>query len=225
MTYRERRLARAERLRGYADSNEARSDARYAGAKQISDGIPFGQPILVAHHSEGRHRRDLAKIDAGMGAAVELGRKAEKQAHAADAIEAQAAGAIYDDDPDAIAALTAKLAKLEARREQMKSANTEYRREHRAELKAMDPYDRARAVPYVAYELSNLGGNITRCRERLARLEREKVSGPRDRQITARFDSECEDCGAALTKGQLIRYNRQQGARCAPNCPEPGAGS
>jgi hypothetical protein len=32
-------------------------------AHQILDIIPPGQPILVGHHSEGRHRRDLARVD------------------------------------------------------------------------------------------------------------------------------------------------------------------
>jgi hypothetical protein len=217
-TYRERRLARAERLRGWSEANADRSDARYAGAKQVSDGIPFGQPILVGHHSERRHRRDAQRIHDGMRAAIDLDDKARRQASAADEIEAQAAGAIYDDDPDAIEALTTKLARLEAKRDQMTAANAEYRKAHRAELKAMTAYERSQAVPYPSYALSNLGGNISRCRDRLARLAREKETGPRDRLITARFGGDCAECGAAIERGQSIRYNRQQGARCAPAC-------
>lgn len=218
MTYRDRRLARAERLRGWSDTNAARSDARYAGAKQIADGIPFGQPILVGHHSERRHRRDAGRIHDGMRAAIDLDDKARRQSSSADEIEAQAAGAIYDDDPDAIEALTAKLAKLEARREAMKAANVEYRKAHRDELKAMSVYERGQAIPFPSYSLQNLGGNIGRCRDRLARLTRERETGPRDRLISARFGSDCADCGAKIERGQSIRYNRAQGARCAPAC-------
>lgn len=220
MTYRDRRLARAERLRGWSETNAAKSDARYAGAKQVSDGIPFGQPILVGHHSERRHRRDAARIHDGMRAAIDLDDKARRQASAADEIEAQAAGAIYDDDPDAIEALTAKLAKLEARREAMKAANVEYRKAHRDELKTMGAYERSQAIPFPRYSIANIGGNITRARERLARLQREKDTGPRDRLISARFASDCADCGARIEKGDSIRYNRAQGARCYPACPE-----
>ena len=217
-TYRERRLARAEKLRDWSGTNAERSDARYAGVRQIADGIPFGQPILVGHHSEGRARRDAAKIHDGMRAAIDLDDKARRQASSADEIEAQAAGAIYDDDPDAIEALTAKLTKLEAKREAMKVANAEYRKAHKAELAAMSAYDRAHTIPFASYALQNIGGNIGRARDRLARLQREKVTGPRDRMIEARFGSDCADCGAAIEKGQTIRYNRQQGARCAPAC-------
>jgi hypothetical protein len=221
MTYRERREARAEQLRDWSESNAARSEARYSASKQIADGIPMGQPILVGHHSEKRHRRDAQRIHDGMRASLELGDKARRQAEKADNIEAATAAAIYDDDPDAIEALTAKIAKLEAQREQMKAANAEYRKAHKAELAAMGAYERGQAVPYPSYALTNLGGNISRTKERLARLEREKANGgPADRIILARFDSECATCGAALKKDQRIRYNRQDGARCYEKCED-----
>jgi len=38
----------------------------------IADNIPFGQPILVGHHSERRARRDAEKIENGMRKAVKL---------------------------------------------------------------------------------------------------------------------------------------------------------
>jgi Domain of unknown function (DUF3560) len=220
MTYRDRRLARAERLRGWSETNENKSDAKRDAADRISDGIPFGQPILVGHHSEKRHRRDLAKIESGMRAAIELGDKAKSQAQKADNIEAATEGSIYDDDPDAIERLTEKLAALEAKREHMKTVNAEYRRAHRVELKAMSAYDRSQTIPFPQYSLTNLGGNIGRCRERLARLQRQQVTGPRDRIIESRYAGECADCGAKIERGQLIRYNRQQGARCNPKCPD-----
>ena len=225
MTYRERRLRRAERLREWSASNEVKSEQRGTAADEIMSHIPLGQPILVGHHSERRHRKDLARIQDGISAAVELGRKAEAQARAADEIEAQAANAIYDDDPDAIERLSEKIMALETRREQMKAANADYRKAHRDELKAMSPYERGQAIPYPSYSLSNLGGNISRCRERLVRLQRQKVDGPRDRTITAKYNGTCADCGAKLERGQSIRYNRTQGARCAPTCPTEEAAS
>lgn len=219
MTYRDRRLAKAQRLREWSQANEKRADERDAAASRIAGGIPFGQPILVGHHSEQRHRRDLARIESGVRASIELDRKAQTQARTADEIEAQADNAIYDDDPDAIERLTEKISALESRREQMKTANAAYRKAHRGELAAMTPYQRGRSVPFPSYAISNIGGNISRCRERLARLQREQVSGPRDRMLTAKYAGECADCGAKLERGQSIRYNRQQGARCV-DCPD-----
>lgn len=63
---------RAEALHTKAGRKNAAADARHEAAKQIADGIPAGQPILVGHHSEKRHRRDMARIDAGMRAAIAL---------------------------------------------------------------------------------------------------------------------------------------------------------
>lgn len=220
-TYRERRLERAERLREWAGKREAQSDALAASSHALLDVIPFGQPILVGHHSEraDRSRRDRAWNQ--MGAAVENGRKAERMASSADEIERQADRAIYDDDHDAIERLTAKLAGLEAERDAVKAKRAEIRKAGGAKLRAMGGWDREevmRAAGAAQYRVTNLGGQITSARQRLARLQREKVSGPRDRLISARFASSCEDCGASIAKGDTIRYNRQQGARCAPDC-------
>ena len=63
-TYRERRQARADKLREWSASRAAKSDAAHDAATSISAGIPFGQPILVGHHSEGRHRRDIDRCTA-----------------------------------------------------------------------------------------------------------------------------------------------------------------
>lgn len=71
---------------------------------------------------------------------------------------------------------------------------------------------------FPSYSISNLGGTIGQTRDRLKRLQREQETGPRDRFITARFDSSCTDCGADLRRGDSIRYNRVQGARCGGSC-------
>lgn len=60
---REQRMSdRADALDAKADRYAASSDAAVAAADQISSGIPMGQPILVGHHSERRHRRDLDRM-------------------------------------------------------------------------------------------------------------------------------------------------------------------
>lgn len=68
----ERLEQRAERLEDRADRLGDESAARYAAGKRIADGIPMGQPILVGHHSEKRHRRDLARINSNFDKAHEL---------------------------------------------------------------------------------------------------------------------------------------------------------
>lgn len=84
-----RAVERAERLTERSVAEQARADARYAAAKEITRGIPFGQPILVGHHSQRRAERDAARIHRHMDASVEHQRRAN---HAADAARTAAAG-------------------------------------------------------------------------------------------------------------------------------------
>ena len=57
-TLMERAEDRADRFDGYSERRSQEADAVRAKVKSISDGIPFGQPILVGHHSERRARKD-----------------------------------------------------------------------------------------------------------------------------------------------------------------------
>jgi hypothetical protein len=66
----EQEAARAERMEDRADALEAKadrhatlSDAGDRAEHAILDMIPAGQPILVGHHSERRHRRDLDRAE------------------------------------------------------------------------------------------------------------------------------------------------------------------
>jgi hypothetical protein len=75
--------ARTERYEELAEKAEARRREAHETADAIAGLIPFGQPILIGHHSEGRHRRDLDKIDRNMRAAIEEHEKAERLRHRA----------------------------------------------------------------------------------------------------------------------------------------------
>jgi hypothetical protein len=174
LTTREKRERKADRLRGWADAREAKQPTlnEAARADEAATGIPFGQPILVGHHSERRHRKAIERIDRNMSAAVDNSRKAASMSGRADEIERQLDAAIYDDDPDALDRLQAKLERLEAKREGMKARNAAYRKEHRDELKALTPYGRNQAVPFPSYAISNIGGVITNTRQRIQRLSR-----------------------------------------------------
>lgn len=219
-TYRERRLRKAERLREWAEKREAKQATlnEAARADEAATGIPFGQPILVGHHSERRHRRAIERIDRAMGAAVENSRTADRHREKADNIEAAAERAIYSDDTDAVERLREKLATLEAKREEMKARNAAFRKERREELKGMTAWQRSEAAPHQRYELANLGGVISNTRKRIAQIERGATRAQTDRTITARYDGLCTSCGATITRGDTIRYSRADGARCAPEC-------
>lgn len=193
MTYRERRLRKADRLREWADKRMDKSDRAFQAARTIADGIPLGQPILVGHHSEGRHRRDIARIDNNMRKGVESERMAQSMTSRADNIEAAADAAIYNDDPDAVERLTAKLASLEAERERIKVVNklirksgfeavrdqlTDIEQKELLSLAHHSNYHQPLTRGFPAYQLQNLGGTITRTRQRLAVLKGKPAPAP-----------------------------------------------
>jgi hypothetical protein len=171
MSYRDRRAARAERLREWADKREAKADAAHETAQSITGRIPMGQPILLGHHSQRRHERDIERANNATRKSLEHGDKAREFRDRADNIQAAAEHAIYSDDEDATQRLTERIVELETRRDAIKAANAAYRKAHRDELKAMSAYARDRAVPHPSYELTNLSATINRNRKRLATLQ------------------------------------------------------
>ena len=166
-TYRERRAARADRLEGWAAKREARSEAEYAQAQEMASQIPFGQPILVDHYSAKSDMNYRGRIARTFERSFENADKAKSMASRADGIRDQLDGAIYDDDPDALERLEERVAALEAERDRRKAANAAYRKDHKDELKAMTGYERAHAIPFPSYSLTNLGGRIKTARDRI----------------------------------------------------------
>jgi hypothetical protein len=79
MTYRERREAKADRLRARAEKREVKAAVDLDRGHQMAAAIPFGQPILVGHYSERRDRRYRdrigATIDRGLASAFHQGRR------------------------------------------------------------------------------------------------------------------------------------------------------
>lgn len=91
---------RAEYYESRADRATERANAAHSRADAIAGMIPFGQPILVGHHSERRHRRDLGKIEADMRKAIEEREKAGRLNYRAEAAERHQS---EKQDPGAIA--------------------------------------------------------------------------------------------------------------------------
>ena len=79
----ERSQARVGRLEDRAGREQAKADQRYAASRKIADGIPFGQPILLGHHSQARAERDARKIRSHMEANIEHQERANAAAAAA----------------------------------------------------------------------------------------------------------------------------------------------
>ena len=71
------RAAKAARFRQLAEKHENIATGRHFAARERLEMIPLGQPILVGHHSEKRHRKDLTRIDEHFAKAKEHHDKAE----------------------------------------------------------------------------------------------------------------------------------------------------
>lgn len=208
MTYRERKERRAEQRAEWAAKREAKAEAGFNRAHELASMIPLGQPILVGHHSERGHRRHIAKIEAAGFGAVADSKMADKHARTASEIEYQLSVSIYDDDPDAIERLKAKLAAQEAKREAIKAENVARRKRGEA------------SAP--AYVLQNLGGNIKRTRDRIARLEAQKAPEyqERGRYLTLRWGDVCRKCERTMQPGdQALYFKKARALECYPHCP------
>lgn len=68
----ERAEERADRFETYSDNRKADAEAAQKAVSAIADNIPFGQPILVGHHSEKRARKDKERIENGMRRSIKM---------------------------------------------------------------------------------------------------------------------------------------------------------
>lgn len=83
----ERMDARAHRLQTRSDRLTAESDAHYARADEIAKRRPFGQPILIGHHSEAGARADQRRIESNMDKFCEKAAEARRAEAAAEAAQ------------------------------------------------------------------------------------------------------------------------------------------
>ncbi len=227
--YEARKAARIERMRARAGRLAGAAEGAYAAARRIADMIPMGQPILVGHHSEGRHRRDIGRMQHGFSKAAEL--RAESEALDKRADRAERSDAVSSDDPEAIPKLHAKLQQLDADRARMVEANKAVRsKAPREALAALgfspsaiekiltpDPLDR---VGFPAYALRNAAGEAGRLRKRIEELETRatqptpapiELPGVRieeaENRVRVFFDAKPADAVRAALKGAGFRWS------------------
>lgn len=202
--YEKKQEANRQRFAARADKAD-RCAGQHARARDaIMDAIPPGQPVLVGHHSERRHRRDLDRLDRHMGKAVEESKKADYYRGRAASV---GTAGISSDDPEAVDKLRDKLAASEARQEDMKKANSEYRKHNGWD--GVDLPDetirRCRSnmelsgdrKPFPSYALTNNSSNMRRIRARIAELEAAAATPARD-----------DICGEGFTISENKHENR-----------------
>lgn len=182
--FQEKRAAKVARFKELAEKANKNSESNFKVAHEIGSFIPMGQPIMVGHHSEGRHRRDLAKIDSYMRRSVEENKKADYYERRAEAAENNRA--IFTDDPEAVDKMRAKVDELRKLQEYMKRINkihaaylknpTSIQKETdltEAEIKKIVNYVPRYSWekhPYAPYKITNNGANLRTAEKRLEEL-------------------------------------------------------
>jgi len=177
-SYEQKQQARRARYEARAAQASQEADATYSKARTMAEAIPFGQPILIGHHSEGRDRRYRARIHDTFGKSFALQDKAKHYAAKAAAV---GTGGISSDDPDAIEKLRAELARVREAQDRMKAANRLIRKNDRPglaelgftpdEIEALFTPDFCGRVGFPAYALSNNNANARRIEKRIKELE------------------------------------------------------
>ena len=166
---------RARLARGIARLKEE-GNRHLETAREKANSIPFGQPILVGHHSEKRHRRDLERIEANH-------REGHQKLELADKLERRLNNmgrAVSSDDPEAVQKLKAELENFHAYQAEMKKANLYFKKKGSLEgyvgpeyvIKKATSYLRfgGHGRPFPPFALSNLAANIRRIKKRIEYL-------------------------------------------------------
>ena len=195
--YEERQAERIERYHELAEKRGREANETHQGARTMAGAIPFGQPILVGHHSEKRDRNYRERIHNKFGKAFELNDKAKYWENRAAA--AESGNAISSDDPQAIEKLKAKLEDIEQSQAAMKAINKAWRAagkpgpedasgwgkiaEHPEVHTEPEQVEKLRiayaqllqwqgnSAPFPSYSLSNNNAEMRRIRERIKVLE------------------------------------------------------
>lgn len=169
--------ARSDRLSERAAKKKAESNAQSQRSRELVEHIPMGQPILVGHHSEARHRKTLAKSWDAIGKSVALDDYANSLSSRAASV---GTGGIATDDPEALKKLTEKLESLVKSQELMKLVNKQFRAGgwdaitaiSEGQVKALrDHFQSYERKPFARYALSNNSAEIRRIKQRIDGLK------------------------------------------------------
>jgi hypothetical protein len=189
--YEERQEAKKDRLEDRAAAKRKQSNEAYTRSHSLVENIPFGQPILVGHHSETRHRNAVDKSWNLLGKSVGLDKEAASLESRASSV---GGGGISSTDPEAVTKLKEKLLNLEESQDTMKAVNKIIRSKnmsleqkqqkivndelldvaHAKEI--LTPSNFGGGVGFASYSLSNNNAEISRLKKRIKSLESLRTS-------------------------------------------------
>jgi len=187
--YEAKKEERAQRADDRAEKARERSNQAFnnSSMSEANTGIPFGQPILVGHHSEGAHRAAIKRADNAMRKSIQENEKANYYAGKAEAIRNDTS--ISSDDPDVVKKLKAKIETAEHSQRIMKACNKIIKNKKLIfdgkiiAIKELLPIEGKAleiltpncmgTIGFPSYALTNNNANIRRMKGRLAKLDRQ----------------------------------------------------
>jgi hypothetical protein len=189
--FEEHRQNRIDYANDQAEKNAKRSEALSEKANEMARVIPFGQPILIGHHSENGDRNYRDKIHNTFGKSVVLGKIADYYEVKAKTIENN--NAIFSDDPEAVKKLKEKLQSLETLQEFMKAANKCIKKmDKEAFLKIPHATEKTweglitpsyNGLGFPAYRLQNNNAMISTTKKRIAQMEKQSTLTTKEETI------------------------------------------
>lgn len=201
--YNARIEGKRDRYEELAAKKQQASNAACDRSSQMAAAIPFGQPILIGHHSERRDRNYRNRIHTIMGQSVKLQETSDYYANKAAGV---GTAGISSDDPSAVHQLQKKLEGLEEAQQRMKDANKIVRKaitdeekisgmvalglSEKAAKEALKPlYGRP---GFAQYQLSNNNAEIRRVKQRIKDLEALASRTGQDEETEAYTYKECK---------------------------------
>lgn len=213
MTTRERKENRAARLREYADKRN--------NSAQLTLTAIHNNPVTHdwAFITQPGYIPERARINRAQDRAFESMSKASSMESRADGIEAQIDRAIYDDDSDVVERLQEKIARLEKELANENAGNKAWRKGKADGLRnsgipenmIAGGLSTMRVCPYLKHPFfsTNTSATLRTTKQRLERVEREKVTGkPWKYYHASKYESVCCVCGETIARGEQILYRK-----------------
>lgn len=190
--YHERKQARIDNAKKQADKNKQASVEYQKMSDSILHHIPPGQPILLGHHSEKKHRSALQRSNENMRRSIESTDKAAYYEEKATAIESN--NAISSDNPLALELLKKKVEQLTQMQNFMKKTNKLIRKGDKdgflrlqgateAMWKELTTSDSKWQIGYPRYRLANNNAAIRNTKQRIEDLEKMSTKSTTEKNI------------------------------------------
>lgn len=207
----ERIEAKRNRLEERADKKQSEAENAYQRSRSLVEDIPFGQPILVGHHSEQKHRNTVDKSWNLLGKSVSLSKDADKLSQRANGV---GRGGISSTDPEALVKLQNKYENLVNAQDVMKKVNKIVKSKKLNEQEKIEKIlsekllktealtaeilkpDFASRVGFASYSLSNNNAEIRRTKQRIYELKKLQNSSP--------IEFENNDFSMVINNGQVV---------------------